>query len=60
MPVDCKQLAVLSKWGEISIAIREQTNFEQDKLIVCRAEICGSIFGIQGNPDISGIGVRPL
>jgi hypothetical protein len=45
-------------FDEYITSLRSETGFELARLEPCRDEVCVAIWG-DGNPDISGMGVRP-
>jgi hypothetical protein len=54
----CALLADQGNFADYVSLLERETRFNATALKACRVEICNAIYGI-GNPDISGIGVRP-
>lgn len=53
---NCSQWVALDDFSSYVDALGKSTGFDEDKMQVCRTEICTAVYGT-GNPDISGIGV---
>jgi hypothetical protein len=54
----CEKLLLLADFSDYIDTIETVTRFDDSKLQECKAVICAAVYGT-GNPDISGIGVRP-
>lgn len=57
--VDCSPLVERRDFDSYIAAVLNVTAGNLHQLIECRAEVCIALWG-QGNPDVSGIGVRAL
>ncbi|KAI8672259.1 hypothetical protein NCS56_00688500 [Fusarium sp. Ph1] len=56
MAPNCNALAQLDDFSGYVDLLRDETEFDETRLEVCKNEICIAVYGT-GNPDISGIGV---
>lgn len=54
---NCRALESLEGFDDYIALLRNETGLSKTGLSECRREICVAIWG-DGNPDISGIGIR--
>ena len=55
----CSNLTEFNNFIDYIELLRNETDFQQQKILGCKKQICSALWGV-GNPDISGIGVRRL
>jgi hypothetical protein len=58
-PLDCAAFEVRNDFAAYAGKLIDATNGDLTQLAPCRKQVCGALWG-DGNPDISGIGVRRL